>query len=298
MEPSTHPKPPTRRQTLAAGFSALVASASARAQATQPTDWPLWVIRYGSGTVYLTGETPGEHSDWTDARIEALLPQCGALWTETGRANRQPIGPLIVQYGFDAKNSLMSRLDPNDKDRLGKAAELAHLPVERLSRFRPWLAAQQLEDAYSRTMGLTGLSANQVLTAVAAKAGIEVHSEFAAQDDFIAWFGALSPKQDLQRLRDTLDDILAPPEESARANADWKRGDVRSTAAEVARMKRLYPEMYEAIVVDRNRAWPPRIKVMLQAPKPSLIVVGNYHLVGPDSLLAQLRAENLSAKRL
>jgi uncharacterized protein YbaP (TraB family) len=279
-------------------LSAISAISAAGAQAAQSPAWPLWVIRSGGGTVYLTGEVPPEPSDWSDARIEALLPQCGALWTETGRTNRAPVGPLIVRYGFDAKTPLLSRLDATDKDRLAKAAALAGLSVERLSQFRPWLAAQQLEDAYFRTMGLKGLSANQVLTAAAQKAGIGVFSEFAAQDDFIAWFGALSPEQDLQRLRETLDDILSPREVSERADADWVRGDDRREAAQIERMRRLYPEMYELLLVARNRAWPARIKSMLQSPKPSLMVVGNFHLVGPDSIQAQLRAEGLSAKRM
>lgn len=269
---------------------------SARAAATAA--WPLWVIKSGGGTVYLTGEAPSGHTDWSDARIEALLAECGTLWTETGRANRAPVGPLIVRNGFDSKTPLLSRLDATDKDRLEKAAALAHMPVERLTQFRPWLAAQQLDEAYSRAMGLKGLSANQVLTAAAQKAGIAVKSEFAAQDDFIAWFGALSPQEDLQRLRATLDDILAPPQEAEHADAEWLGGNERPAAAQVARMKRLYPEMYELLLLDRNRAWPPRIKTMLQDPKPSLIVVGSYHLVGPDSILAQLHTERLSAKRL
>ncbi len=288
---------PTRRRALA-GLSAIAAIPAARGQTAPAPNWPLWVVRSGGGAVYITGEVPSGVSDWSDARIEALVPQCGALWTETGRANRAPVGPLIVKYGFDAKTPLMSRLDATDKDRLEKAAALAHLPVERLAQFRPWLAAQQLDDAYSRTLGLKGLSANQVLTAAAEKAGVAVNSEFAAQDDFIAWFGALAPEPDLQRLRATLDDILAPPEASKRADEAWMRGDERGEADQLARMKRLYPEMYDLLLVARNRAWPARIRLMLQAPKPSLIVVGNYHLVGPDSILAQLRAERLPAKRM
>lgn len=275
---------------------ALGAATAGRAAALPP--WPLWAVRSGPGLVYLTGEIPPQPADWSDARIEGLLPRCGALWTETSHATRAPVGPLIVRYGFDAKTPLMSRLTEADKARLAKAAEFVHMPVERLAQFRPWLAAQQLEDAYYRTMGRKGLSANQVLTAAAHKAGVRVESEFAAQDDFIAWFGGLSPEQDLERLRATLDDLLAPPEESQTANARWAMGDDRPTAAEVARMTRLYPEMAGPLLIERNRAWAPRIKAMLQAPKPSLIVVGDYHLVGPDSILAVLRAERLSVKRL
>jgi uncharacterized protein len=293
-----HRRPPTRRAALA-GLSGLALGAAAGGRtATASPPWPLWAVRSGPGLVYLTGEIPPQPNDWSDARIEGLLPQCGVLWTETSHVTRGPVGPLIVRYGFDAKTPLMSRLTEEDKARLAKAAEFVHLPVERLAQFRPWLAAQQLEDAYYRAMGLKGLSANQVLTADAQKAGVPVESEFAAQDDFIAWFGALPPELDLQRLRATLDDLLAPPQDAQKANARWALGDDRPTAAEVARMTRLYPEMAWPLLIDRNRAWAPRIKAMLQQPKPSLIVVGDYHLVGPDSILAVLRAERLSVKRV
>jgi len=37
---------------------------------------------------------------------------------------------------------------------------------------------------------------------------------------------------------------------------------------------------------------------MLAQPKPTRIVVGLYHLVGPDSIQAQLRANGLQVKRI
>ena len=37
---------------------------------------------------------------------------------------------------------------------------------------------------------------------------------------------------------------------------------------------------------------------MLVQTKPSLVVVGNYHLLGPDGVLAQLRQQELAAKRI
>jgi uncharacterized protein len=268
------------------------------ARAAAAASWPLWVIRSGDGTVYLTGETPGGHTDWSDRRIEGLLPACGALWTEAGTEAREPIGPLLARFGVDGKTPLSSRFGDEDKARLAKAAALAQFPVARLESFRPWLAAYQLEQAYDRTAGLTGRSANEVLVAEAKKAGVPVRSEFPTQGDTIAEYGALSPDQDLQFLRLTLDNILAPPEQVARENSDWARGDVARAAAAADQFRRRYPELARALLIERNRRWVPRIQAMLQEAKPSLVVVGDYHLLGPEGLLALLKTAGLNPRRL
>jgi uncharacterized protein YbaP (TraB family) len=289
---------PTRRLTLAGLFAVATGAAAGASMAADADGWPLWVIKANGGTVYLTGETPGGLANWRDARIEGLAYTCGALWTEAGTAARGPIGPLLVRYGFDAKNPLMTRLGAHDKSRVVQAAGLAHVSLEQLGTARPWLAAYQLEHAYRRVLGLTGLSANEVLTADAKTAGVPISSEFPAQDDTIVEYGSMAPDQDLQFLRYTLDDILAPPEEATRENADWARGDLARATASAIRFKQRYPELARSFFVERNRRWLPRIGAMLQQPKPSLVVVGNYHLLGPDGVLALLKAQGRAAERL
>jgi hypothetical protein len=69
-------------------------------------------------------------------------------------------------------------------------------------------------------------------------------------------------------------------------------------AAWIARMERLYPELYQAIAVERNQRWVPRFKSMLQEDKPTMVVLGFGHLVGPDSVQEQLRQNGLIAQRL
>ena len=60
-----------------------------------PQDWPLWAIRKGGKTIYLTGETKPRPTDWHDDRIERLLTQCSSLWTETNQVYKQPQGELM-----------------------------------------------------------------------------------------------------------------------------------------------------------------------------------------------------------
>lgn len=170
---------------------------------------------------------------------------------------------MIVRYGYDAKTPLLSLLGEDDTARLKAASALARLPVERLGSARPWLAAYQLEHAYAQATGHAGLSANQVLAADAHKAGVPIRSEFPAQDDTIAAYGALSPAADLQFLRLTLDDILAAPGEVDRENGDWARGALGPATARVRGISQQYPDLYRALIIERNRGWLPRIADML-----------------------------------
>jgi uncharacterized protein YbaP (TraB family) len=260
--------------------------------------WPLWTIKSGTTTVYLTGETPPHRTDWREQTIEDIVPGCDALWTEAGTASRQPIGPLIIRYGVDPKTPLMSLLSEADRVRLGEAAALAHVPMEQLAKLRPWLATYQLEHEYARATAHTGLSANQVLTARANQSGVPVRSEFPAQDDTIAAYGSLSPAADLQFLRFTLDEMLAAPGKVDRENADWASGDLGPATATLVAASKLYPDLYRELFVERNNRWIARIGEMLKLPKPSLIVVGNYHLLGPAGVLALLRQNGLSPRRV
>jgi uncharacterized protein YbaP (TraB family) len=292
------PRSPTRRRALLA-FAALTGGIATGRALAASSGWPLWVVKSGARAVYLTGEIPSGHTDWNDARIEGLVSGCDALWTEAGTVSREPIGPLIIRYGYDPKKTaLMNLLGEDDKARLKAAAALALLPVEQLGAARPWLAAYDLEHSYAHAIGHTGLSANQVLAADANKAGVPVQSEFPAQDDTIAAYGALSQVADLQFLRFTLDEILAPPGEVDGENAGWAKGALGPAITTVNAIRQRYPELYQELFVERNRRWVPRIANMLRQAKPSLVVVGNYHLLGPQGVLAQLRLEHLAAARV
>jgi uncharacterized protein YbaP (TraB family) len=145
---------------------------------------------------------------------------------------------------------------------------------------------------------MNGRNAFQVLVSEATEAGIPISSEFATKEDAARWFSDLPPEQEVQYLRYTLDEILTGHDESQRIYADWAAGKDARAADSVAKLKRLYPELYRSLTVSRNRDWVPQIRSMLTQPKPTMVVVGLYHLVGPDSIQAQLRASGLRVKRI
>jgi hypothetical protein len=59
-------------------------------------------------------------------------------------------------------------------------------------------------------------------------------------------------------------------------------------------MREQTPDIYEALLVERNKAWLMKIEAMLQTPELEYVLVGALHLAGPDSLLSMLRQRGYS----
>lgn len=282
-----------------AGFAA--SAGSMRAWASDPSPaphWPLWSIEHDQRRVYLFGETPPRQTAWHDARIEHLLPECSTLWTETNHDRSPDMRQTIARYGVDADKPLAKWLNQDDQDRLAKAAAFCHTPIASLAPYRPWLAGAILQDAYYAATGMNQPAADDVLAAEAKKTGISLSHEFPRKDDTIAWFGSMSPIQDIEYLRYVLDSILAGPVVDERMYADWSMGRLERATEFMRNLTRKYPQLFEKITVERNRNWVPRIQTMLNKPVPSMVVVGMYHLVGPESLLSQLQKSGLKVHRI
>lgn len=282
-----------RREALVALLALPITLCAGTSSATEVLQYPLWEIKTGRGLVYLLGHTPPRPTDWSDSRIEGLLRTCASLWDETNQTASVNVQELMQRYGIDPNKPLNAWLSPSDRDRLAQAARLAGVPEDSLAPFRPWLAGQALEGAFFSAQGMNGRNADQVLISQATKAGLSVSSEFATKEDAARWFSELPPEQEVQYLRYTLDEILAGRDEGQLIYADWASGKDARAAEWIAKMKRVYPELYRSLVVSRNQAWVPRIRSMLSQRKPTMVVVGLFHLVGPESIQAQLRANGL-----
>jgi uncharacterized protein YbaP (TraB family) len=282
----------TRCEALIA-LSAIAASSCvpelARASAV---DYPLWEVRKGRGTVYLLGHTPPRLKTWSDARIERLLRTCGVLWTETQHKDEPPTQTMIKQYMLDPRVPLEERLNVADRARLKAAAKAAGVPLSSLNALRPWAAGEDLEGTFFEQVGQTQ-NAAEVLYARATAAGIPTSSEFATGVDTLRWFATLTVEQQVEYLQYIMDEVLQGTAIGQRTYEAWAAGDATRANAWVTRMKARYPEVYPSLVLDRNRDWVSRINTMVQSSKPSMVVVGLYHLCGPDRLQNMLQESGL-----
>ena len=61
---------------------------------------------------------------------------------------------------------------------------------------------------------------------------------------------------------------------------------------------REYPEVYQRVIVERNRAWLPKIESYLRDGESYFVVVGAGHLAGREGLIEALKAKGYSVEQL
>jgi uncharacterized protein YbaP (TraB family) len=275
--------------TTGLSLSSVVSATEEESVAASP--WPLWTMEKAGRTVYLMGQTPPRATAWSDARIEGLVTTCGTIWTETNRTHRKDAKPQ-TKYLMDPKKSLSEQLSTADFARVKQTVELTKVPLEQIAPLRPWVAAMTLEWGYFKAANLdVEGTAESVLLRIAKTAKVPQMSEFETQEDTAQFMGEMSASEDVQFLQYTLDRILAGTAENERVYSAWAKGDTTPATKFVEAMKRTQPDLYAKHIVGRNRNWLPRFASMQKEAKPSIVIVGLFHMVGPDSLVEQLKAD-------
>ena len=71
--------------------------------------------------------------------------------------------------------------------------------------------------------------------------------------------------------------------------SEWRTGSAANTEETIKEMKNQWPVLYQDLLVNRNKAWLPRLEEYLTGGKTVFVVVGLAHLHGPDGLLRRLK---------
>jgi uncharacterized protein YbaP (TraB family) len=299
----------TRRSLLvagAAGAAGLSLTPSLSWAAKDADVYPFWEVRKGNARVYLFGDGGSVTDPWSSPRIEAAFDASAVFWKET------PDTPAdrakVIAAGVDRARPLSTWLTAEQKERVAAAAVNAGTTYAALEPVKPWLAALVMSSAYSqKKAALPGPRAPgeaaasdpiAVLTARAKAAGKPIRTEYPDQDSLLAWAVAMSPQAQVEYLLYIIENNEQPSEHMAQRKREWAVGDMAPETREVARIKQAYPNLFEPLDGERNRGWPPRVRKMLDDGGTSFVLVGCDHLLGPDSVLAQLAKAGLPARRI
>jgi uncharacterized protein YbaP (TraB family) len=90
----------------------------------------------------------------------------------------------------------------------------------------------------------------------------------------VSLFADLTPEQSMAFLRYTLVDLEAMIPEMERLYVDWRSGNVEPMEELLLEGYEEFPEVFRRMVVDRNRAWMPRIVELLEGDRNAMVVVG------------------------
>ena len=80
--------------------------------------------------------------------------------------------------------------------------------------------------------------------------------------------------------------------------AVWRKGDEAKMEELYIKDLRLYPKLYQTLIVDRNNKWVRNIEGYLNDSGNTMVVVGAAHLVGADGLINLLRKRGYKVVKL
>ncbi len=262
----------------------------------------LWVIKDNDSTIYLFGtiHVLKPTTQWRSPKIAKAFGSAGDVVTEIVEPDDPAVTRgLMLQYGIDRTTPLPAKLKPETYAKLQAAAQSMGFPPQRMDGMRPWMAAI--------TVSLTPLfkagydpesGVEKKLTAEAKAAGKPI-AGFETLEQQLRFFADMTPDQETQLLESTLDEVDEGPAKVEALVTAWAAGDQAALKTQmIDEMQRDYPEIYKLLLVDRNHDWAGQLKTKLAGSGVSFVAVGAGHLVGPDSVQAQLAKLGIRAERV
>ena len=279
---------------------ALLAAVSAQADQPGP---PLYAIESGGNTVYLLGSVHvlrdgdlplPEHIEAAYADAEQLVFEIDPASMNSSAAG----AALAMRAMFQDGRRLQDVLTKQTWGELSAYASERKLDLNGFAMMEPWFVSLTL---LSQELVKHGFRPDQgVEHHLGGRAGTDQKGIGALEtvDEQFDLFDRLPIATQEQQLLQFLDESGEVKPQLDRLIDAWRDGRIESLEGELMDSFKEYPDLYESLIVNRNRNWVPRIEALIGKDEDYLVVVGAFHLVGKDSVLHMLRERGLSPKAL
>jgi uncharacterized protein YbaP (TraB family) len=172
------------------------------------------------------------------------------------------------------------------------------IPLDPMKQFKPWLLSLILQGFEWQKAGFDsdlGLDKHFYDLAVQGGKPVQGLETLAFQ---LSQFDQMSMDMQDHLLAETLQELETTKSSVTKMADAWKAGDVPTIEQLVLKDLKAEPQMYDRLLIQRNRTWLPKIEALFSRPNPAFVVVGAAHLVGSDGLLQMLKAKGYKIEQL
>jgi uncharacterized protein YbaP (TraB family) len=268
----------------------------------QATKHCLWEVKGGSNTVFLLGSMHVMKDNMYPLApvIEAAYKRSAVVVFETDMKVLQSPAfamKLMGQATYPEGESLQKNLPATLYSQLASNLQASSLSVDIINQFKPWMAAMTVLVLELQKQGFdvqNGVDKHFHTRSVADEKTLD-HLE--SPDFQAALFTGLTDKESEEFLGQTLRDMDVWKKQLALLEKAWLTGDTKALDKLLLDSFREYPLMHKKFLIDRNRAWLPKLEQFSKSNKDVLVVVGAGHLVGKDSVVDLLTAKGYKVEQ-
>ena len=254
----------------------------------------LWTLSSGNSTIYLLGSLhvmkPTDYP--LSNEIEQAFGQSDTLVFEMDidLFNDPHTQATLLQSGtYPPGQSLRQSISESTYQAFKAKVTGLGLSMAPLNRFRPWMNALMLTVLEMQKRGFDGnygIDNYFFRKAKAARKSLVFLESVAFQIDL---FRRMTDAQQEDFLKQAIDEVrlldaLLPPMMTA-----WKTGDVEGLKKLLGEGFETHPEVYEHLVVERNRQWVLEIEKMIRRGDAAMVIGGCLHFIGENSVIDTLR---------
>ena len=262
-----------------------------------------WKVTGRDGTIYLVGSVHLLTKDFypLHAALESAYKDSDLLVEEVDIAEMTGPGSQMVmlQKGMQPSSTPLDKvLAPATMALLQKKATELNLPIDALKQLKPWMIALTIESMQWMKAGFDP------------QLGLDMHFYEQAKKDNkpvqgletveyqIARFDEMPMELQDHLLAETLKELDTEQASMSKLVDAWRTGDAATVERIVLKDLQQEPQLYQRLLVERNRNWMPKLEALFARRSRALVVVGAAHLVGPDGLLAMLKAKGFKVEQL
>lgn len=263
----------------------------------------LWRVSKGDAVIYIAGSIHVlRQSDYPLPEVlESTFKSSAGLVEEIDLSRFDPESAQLqmMQIGaYPAGHSLKTDLPPATYQRVVELAKQQGVDMQMLESMKPWLASIVLLDNQLVAKGYdptTGVDIHFADEAEAAKKPILGLEKASFQLGLLA---RLPDKDQQDMLLQSLNQAETVHDDMSDMMTAWHHGDTTALEKELKTEFGPYPEVYQAILVQRNLNWLPQLEKLAGSGKQYFVVVGALHLVGPDGVLADMQKDGYKIEQL
>ncbi len=257
----------------------------------------LWTVHGPKATIYLLGSIHvlPSNMQWRTPEINAALKAADTFVFEIpmDATQKADIQQFVKQNGYLPKGSELSALlPPETKKDYTAALALTHVPPEKLTRMRPWLALLVLETGMVNQQHFSVDSGvdKQVYAIVASRPGVSFRA-FETPEQQLRLLMPEDQSLEVQEFDAALKDLLNETTSISDLIDAWARADIPKLNDLMNSGFKDNPRAEKLLFEDRNRTWAAQLETMLKQPHVFFVTAGAGHFAGPKGIPALLRAD-------
>jgi uncharacterized protein YbaP (TraB family) len=264
-------------------------------------DAPVWKISNGDNTLFVGGTIHilQEQDYPLPQEFERAYAEAEKLVFEVDIAQA---GSLVFQQKlmqaalYRDGSTLASHLRPSTLRKLKAFTQQRGIALENFWSFKVGMLVLILTVNELNRHGIQAEGVDQYFTSRAVQDAKPIGALETIEQQ-IEFLSTMGDGEENQLVLQTIEELEDFGQEFATLKTAWQHGDMQKLEEVGLEEFRAFPRVYQSLLVDRNRAWVPKIEALLNDQTVEFVLVGVLHLVGDDSVLAMLEARGYQVER-